>query len=99
MPRIADAEGYPPRPPFFERTRTTLTTPGSLFTASMLRDIEGNDPIEADHIIGDLIRGASGHGESPDASVLQIAYTHLKAYEARRERTLASPCIPETRAC
>ena len=93
----AEAAGYAPRAPFLERTRTTLTTPGSPFTASMLRDIEGNGPIEADHIIGDLLRRGGGQGApSRDASALQIAYAHLKAYEARRARTLAAADGPRS---
>jgi 2-dehydropantoate 2-reductase len=42
------------------RTRATLTTEGSALTASMLRDIERLAPIEADHIVGDLIRRGVG---------------------------------------
>jgi 2-dehydropantoate 2-reductase len=80
---IATAEGYPPRASFVEPTRAILTTKGSALTASMLRDIEAGAPIEADHIIGDLLaRGAS--------SLLSIVYSSLKAYEARRSRTLAA---------
>ena len=59
------------------RARKMLTAAGSTLTASMLRDIERNAPIEADHIIGDLF----GAGP-PRRNSLQIAYTHLKAYEA-----------------
>ena len=80
---IAAAEGYPVRDDFVERTRATLTTPGSSFTASMLRDIERNAAIEGDHIIGDLVRRAP----QPKPPLLGMAYTHLKAYEARRART------------
>ena len=39
-----------------QRSRTMLTAPGSVFAASMLRDIERGAPIEADHIVGDLLR-------------------------------------------
>jgi 2-dehydropantoate 2-reductase len=50
----------------------------------MLRDIEKGAPIEADHIVGDLLhRGAGSSSEHP---LLGIAYAHLKAYEARRTR-------------
>jgi 2-dehydropantoate 2-reductase len=88
---VAEAAGHAPRAAFLERTRALLTEPGSSFTASMLRDIEGNGPIEADHVLGDLLRrrhAARTHAGGP--SVLEIAYAHLKAYEARRERTLAT---------
>ena len=83
---IAAAAGFPVREEFVNRTRATLTAKGSPFTASMLRDIEGHARIEAEHIIGDLIGRAAGR----TPPLLGIAYTHLKAYEARRARTLAA---------
>jgi 2-dehydropantoate 2-reductase len=88
---IAAAEGYPMRDASFERARKMLTDPASTLAASMLRDIEHNAPIEADHIIGDLLARGVRHGISKNGrSLLSIAYTHLKAYEARRARTLAT---------
>jgi 2-dehydropantoate 2-reductase len=83
---IANAAGYMPRTAFLEQVRAVLTATGSPLTASMLRDVESNAPVEADHIVGDLLRrrGAST-GESP---ILATAYTHLKAYEARRARVV-----------
>jgi 2-dehydropantoate 2-reductase len=78
---IAEAEGFPPGAAFLERSLGILTEAGSPLTASMLRDIEAGAPIEADHIIGDLLNRA----ETP---LLQIVYTGLKAYEARRSRIL-----------
>jgi 2-dehydropantoate 2-reductase len=84
----ASANGYPPRADVSERVRKTVTTASPL-TASMLRDIESKARIEADHIIGDLIDRASAQGKTPiDVRMLRIVYTHLKAYEARREREL-----------
>ena len=85
---IAATEGFPPRPEFTERTRTMLTAPASPLTASMLRDLERGAPIEADHILGDLLRCA---GPMADKSLLRVAYSHTKAYEARRARTGAAP--------
>jgi 2-dehydropantoate 2-reductase len=82
---IAAREGFAPRPEFAERTRAMLTAPNSPLTASMLRDIERGALVEADHILGDLLRRAA----STDGSLLRIAYTHAKAYEARRARDLA----------
>lgn len=79
---IASANGFAPRPASAQRARAMLTMAGSPFTASMLRDIEGNRPIEADHVIGDLLK----RGKGGDYPVLKIAYAHLKAYEARRAR-------------
>src|ERR1700733_14617617 len=60
---IATAEGYAPRAPFLERTRGMLTAEGSPMTASMFRDIKAGAPVEADHVIGDLIaRGEAAKG-------------------------------------
>lgn len=80
---IAAHEGFPPRPAAREETLAMFTRPGSTLTASMLGDIERHAPIEADHIIGDLLRRGGAAVRSP---VLRIAYAHLKAYEARRAR-------------
>jgi len=52
--------------------------------ASMFRDIENRTPIEADHIVGDLLR--RGEEQGMTSPLLRIAYAHLKAYEARRAR-------------
>jgi 2-dehydropantoate 2-reductase len=84
---VAEATGGEPRSASLERTRTTLTTPKSAFSASMLRDIEGGGRTEADHVIGDLIR--RGKGAGLPCPLLGLAYTHLKAYEARRAATAA----------
>jgi len=79
---VATAEGHTPNGPFFQRTRGMLTTEGSPMTASMFRDIKACLPVEADHVIGDLIaRGDAGKVPVPR---LRVAYTHLKAYEKQR---------------
>ncbi len=78
----ASAEGHPPRAPFLERTRGMLTAEGSPLTASMFRDIKAGAPVEADHVIGDLI--ARGDAAKVPVPKLRIAYTHLKAYEKQR---------------
>jgi len=79
---VATAEGFPPNGPFFQRTRGMLTTEGSPMTASMFRDIKVGAPVEADHVIGDLI--ARGDAAKVPVPRLRIAYTHLKAYEKAR---------------
>jgi 2-dehydropantoate 2-reductase len=81
---IATAQGFAPCPEFLLRTRPMFTTAGSPLTASMLRDIERGAPIEADHILGDLLR-RGGAGSNPN-SLVNIAFRHVKAYEARRAR-------------
>ncbi len=81
---IAATQGFPPSQAFIDRTTKTLTAPGSLLTASMLRDIERGARVEADHVIGDLVRRGEEHGVA--SPLLGIAYAHLKAYEMRRAR-------------
>jgi len=83
---IAASQGYVVREASLKRTRDMLTASGSTLTASMLRDIERNAPIEADHIVGDLLQRRSG--DASPVSCLKIAYTHMKAYENRRMRSL-----------
>jgi 2-dehydropantoate 2-reductase len=79
---VAAAEGHDPRGPFFERTRGMLTAEGSQMTASMFRDIKVGAPVEADHVIGDLV--ARGDAAKVPVPKLRAAYTHLKAYEKQR---------------
>jgi 2-dehydropantoate 2-reductase len=79
---VATAEGYPPRAPFLDRTVTMLTAEGSPMTASMFRDIKAGLPVEADHVVGDLI--ARGDAAKVPVPRLRTAYTHLKAYEKQR---------------
>jgi 2-dehydropantoate 2-reductase len=79
---VAAAEGYAPRAPFLERSRGMLLAEGSQLTASMYRDIKSGAPVEADHVIGDLMR--RGDASKVPVPKLRIAYTHLKAYENQR---------------
>jgi len=79
---VATAEGHTPNGPFFQRTRGMLTTEGSPMTASMFRDIQAGLPVEADHVIGDLV--ARADAAKIPVPKLRIAYTHLKAYEVQR---------------
>jgi len=79
---VATAQGFAPRAPFLQRTRGMLTTEGSQMTASMFRDIKAGAPVEADHVIGDLI--ARGDAAKVPVPKLRTAYIHLKAYEKQR---------------
>jgi 2-dehydropantoate 2-reductase len=80
---IATANDAKPREASLTSALSVLTAPGSAFSASMLRDIEQGGRIEADHIIGDLLRRGAQAGPLP---LLQTAYAHLRTYEARRAR-------------
>jgi 2-dehydropantoate 2-reductase len=79
---VATAQGHAPRAPFLERTRGMLTAEGSQMTASMFRDIKVGAPVEADHVIGDLV--ARGDAAKVPVPKLRAAYIHLKAYERQR---------------
>jgi 2-dehydropantoate 2-reductase len=59
-----------------------LAMEGSPMTASMFRDIQAGLPVEADHVVGDLI--ARGDAAKVPVPRLRTAYTHLKAYERQR---------------
>jgi 2-dehydropantoate 2-reductase len=87
---IAGANGHAPRAAFVERMRATLLQQGSTLTASMLRDVERDRPTESDHIIGDLLARRASDTHDRGISLLRTAYTHLKAYEARRLRSAAA---------
>lgn len=80
---VAAAQGFAPRAAAAQRARTMLSAAGSPFTASMLRDVENGRPIEADHMLGDLLKRG---GKQDGFPMLRLAYAHLKAYEARRAR-------------
>ena len=81
---IAAKNGFKPGDTAVKRSIGMLTAVGSPIAASMLRDVERGAPIEADHIIGDLLaRGGARPGDYP---LLQIAYGHLRTYQARQLR-------------
>ncbi|BAM92397.1 hypothetical protein S58_64240 [Bradyrhizobium oligotrophicum S58] len=65
-----------------DESRVVATAEGSSLTASMFRDIKAGQPIEADHVIGDLI--ARADAARIPVPRLRTAYTHLKAYEQTR---------------
>ena len=79
---IATAEGYPPRAAAVEFARNRLTDPDGTWSASMLRDLEAGGRVEGDHIVGWMLERARKHGI--DDTILALAFTHLKTYEARR---------------
>ncbi len=84
---VAASHGHAMRAPFAERSRGMLFAQGSSLTASMLRDIENGLRTEGDHVLGDLLaRREAGAGTGGVPSMLELAYTHVKAYEARRGR-------------
>jgi 2-dehydropantoate 2-reductase len=81
---VAEANGHRPRPQFVERMTRALMDTSSTLTASMLRDLQGGGPVEADHIVGYMLGKARVAGI--DDTLLAMAYTHLKVYEAQCPR-------------
>ena len=86
---IATAEGHAPRAAHIDNVRGRLIDPKGTWTASMLRDLEGGGPTEADHIVGWMLERARRHGV--DDTLLSLAFTHLKTYEARRAAGRITP--------
>lgn len=81
--QVASDNGHAPSESVLAKARGVLTEEGSTLSASMMRDLEQGGPIEADHVVGDLIARAS---PETALSTLRTAYAHLKAYEKRRLR-------------
>jgi 2-dehydropantoate 2-reductase len=79
---IAEREGYAPRQSARERYFNVLADKASPITASMLRDLEAGNAVEAAHIVGYMRDKAREHGI--DDSVMSIAVAHLQAYQNRR---------------
>jgi 2-dehydropantoate 2-reductase len=80
---IVASQGHPPAPAYVAQMRAMLTTEGSPLKASMLRDIERHARIEADHVIGDLLkRRPDDLRANPGLKMLEIAFCQMKVYEA-----------------
>jgi len=80
----ATAAGHAPSAESMQRTQSMLFARGSVFSASMLRDMEAGGQVEAEHILGYMLRRARAAGGN--TGVLAAAYCHLQAYESRRHR-------------
>lgn len=79
---IAAYAGHPPDEAFLKTYLDLFRQRDSTYEASMLRDLEKGAPIEAEHILGFMLRKCREAG-LPDTLHL-AAYTHAKAYEERR---------------
>lgn len=82
---IAVAAGWPPRQRFVDASIARMTEANSTLSASMLTDVERGGRTEADHTLGDLL-ARRGSAPAPNPSLLRIAYTSIKAHEARQTR-------------
>jgi 2-dehydropantoate 2-reductase len=84
---IATREGYAPREKSMARYEAVINSVGSPITASMLRDIQAGNQVEADHIVGYMLDKARQHGI--DDTLISVAFTHLQTYQQVRARASA----------
>lgn len=76
---VAEASGTPISDAARARTIATVTDPKANTTSSMYRDLRAGNPVEADHIIGDLTNRAHQHNVNVPA--LDLTYTNLSVYQ------------------
>jgi len=79
---VAQVEGEPIDESAQETALATLTAAGSPLKASMLRDLEAGQAVEAMQIVGDMFLRARAAGL--EAPMLATAWVHVQAYEAGR---------------
>jgi len=82
--RVATAEGYPPAAETAPIIQGLFAQVGSAYGPSLLIDMEGGRPTEAEHTIGDLVRRAGRLGIA--VPILQAALCNLQAYEINRQQ-------------
>ena len=76
---VARDAGHTPSDAFVASMRPHLTTPGSPLTASMYRDMQAGNRVEADHVIGDLLARARNY--NLHTPLLEAAYVTLNVYQ------------------
>jgi 2-dehydropantoate 2-reductase len=81
---VAHAYGFTPPPVNYATYLKQLTDPTSEFTASMLRDLESGNQVEADHILGDLYR--RGRATGLPMPLFKIIWIHMEATLLRIEK-------------
>lgn len=88
--RIAATAGYPVSEARHAQSLALLTEPGSAFTSSLYRDLQHGDPVEAEHIIGDLAtRAAALQAPAPllNAALLQLRTHHQALIRTQNSST------------
>lgn len=78
---IVAAVGVAPSDGFLAGARAVLTEKGSPLASSMYRDLQGSKPIEAEAIVGDMLRRGAKAGIN--APLLSAAYVCLSVYRSR----------------
>lgn len=85
--QIAEAAGHPVSVAGHAQSLGLLTESGSAFTSSLYRDLQHGDPVEAEHIIGNLAaRAAALETPAPllDAALLQLRTHHQTVTRQQR---------------
>jgi 2-dehydropantoate 2-reductase len=77
---VATACGHAPSDAFLTRHAGAMTAAGSPLTSSMYRDLRKGAPVEADHIMGDLVE--RGRSLGLDIPLLRAAFVALRVYQA-----------------
>ncbi|MCC6981378.1 MAG: 2-dehydropantoate 2-reductase [Candidatus Melainabacteria bacterium] len=85
---IARAHGCNPSDSFIKSMSGRLSDPASTLAASMCRDVERGNNVEADQILGNLLEKAQE--KRVETPILEIAYCNVKAYEQRRAAAAAA---------
>jgi 2-dehydropantoate 2-reductase len=86
---LAMACGHPQTEAFLTQQKAALTAKGSTVTSSMYRDLKKSLPIEADTIVGDLLRRGQQLGlKTP---LLEAAFVNLSIYQQDRGGTAVRP--------
>ena len=83
---VATACGHKPSEKVLSRHAAAMTTPGSLLTSSMYRDLRKGAPVEADQILGDFIERGSARGVT--TPLLNAAFVNLRVYQDRLPKPL-----------
>ena len=78
---VATACGHKPSEALLARHAGVMTEPGSPLTSSMYRDLRKGAPVEADHILADLIERGYVHGVA--TPLLKAAFVNLRVYQER----------------
>ncbi len=81
---VAGAAGHAPGGKFAASAEKMLTAPGSSFATSMYRDMSAGQAVEAEQIVGDIVRRAAAAGI--DVPLLSAALARLRVFEGRRAR-------------
>ena len=79
---IAAANGHGPSATFMKSWEDTFSQQDSMYSTSMLRDIERGGQTEVEHILGFML-GKAATAKIP-CNTLLLAYTNVKAFEQRR---------------